>query len=66
MKELRQNMRRDSTLPCQQLEMGVPVWQVGRAEGCGVIFQGVAPRVMARPKGLFLGNLDSDRLLLKY
>ena len=44
----------------------VPAWQLGRAEACGVTLQGVAPRDLARPKGLVLRNLDLDGLLLKY
>ena len=44
----------------------VPAWQLGRAEPCGVILQEVAPRDLARPKGLILENLDLDGLLLKY
>ena len=41
-------------------------WQLGRAEVCGVTLQGVAPRDLARLKGLVLGNLDLYGLLLKY
>ena len=44
----------------------VPAWQLGRAEAYGVTLQGVAPRDLARSKGLVLGNLDMDGLLLKY
>ena len=40
----------------------VPGWQLGRAEACGVTLQGVAPRDLARPKGLVIGNLDLDGL----
>ena len=57
-----------ATQPCQVRPAGthVPAWQFGRAEAYGVILQGVAPRDLARPKGLVLGNLDLDELLLKY
>ena len=57
-----------ATQPChvRLAGTGVPVWQLGRAEACGGTLQGVAPRDLARPKGLFLGNLDLDGLLLKY
>ena len=44
----------------------VPEWQLGRAEACGVTLQGIAPRDLARPKGLVFGNLDLNGLLLKY
>ena len=44
----------------------VPGWQLGRAEACGVTLQGVAPRDLARPKGLVIENLDLYELLLKY
>ena len=57
-----------ATQPCHVRFAGtrVPAWQLGRAEACGVTLQGVAPRGLARPKGLVLGNLDLDGLLLKY
>ena len=48
------------------LSHALPAWQLGRAEAYGVTLQGVAPRVLARPKGIVLENLDLDRLLLKY
>ena len=56
------------TQPCHVRLAGtrVPVWQLGRAEACGGTLQGVAPRDLARPKGLVLGNLDMDGLLIKY
>ena len=44
----------------------VPGWQLGRAEACVVTLQAVAPRDLARPKGLVLINLYLDGLLLKY
>jgi hypothetical protein len=44
----------------------VQAWQLGRAETCGVTLQGVAPRDLARPKGLIVENLDMYELLLKY
>ena len=44
----------------------VPGWQLGRAEAYGVTLQGVAPRGLARPKELVIGNLDLNGLLLKY
>ena len=54
--------------PCHVRLAGtrVPGWQLGRAEACGMTIQGVAPRDLARPKGLVLRNLDPDELLLKY
>ena len=57
-----------ATQPChvRLAGTGVPVWQLGRAEACGGTLQGVAPRDLARPKGLVLRNLDLDGLLLKY
>ena len=57
-----------ATQPCHVRLAGtrVPRWQLGRAEVCGVTLQGVAPRDLARPKGLVLGNLDLYGLLLKY
>ena len=57
-----------ATQPCHVRTAGtrVPAWQLGRAEACGVTLQGVAPRGLARPKGLVLGNLDLNGLLLKY
>jgi len=57
-----------ATQPCHVRLAGtrVPGWQLGRAEACGVTLQGVAPRDLARPKGLVLRNLDLDGLLLKY
>ena len=57
-----------ATQPChvRLAGTGVPVWQLGRAEACGGTLQGVAPRDLARPKGLVLGNLDMDGLLIKY
>ena len=56
------------TEPCHIRPAGtrVPAWQLGRAEVYGVTLQGVTPRDLARPKGLVLGNLDMDGLLLKY
>ena len=54
-----------ATQPCHA-GMRVPGWQLGRAETCGVTLHGVAPRDLARPKGLVLRNLDLDVLLLKY
>ena len=57
-----------ATQPCHIRPAGtrVPAWQLGRAEVYGVTLQGVTPRELARPKGLVLGNLDLDGLLLKY
>ena len=57
-----------ATQPCHVRPAGtrVPAWQLGRAEAYDVILQGVAPRDLARPKGLVLENLDMNRLLLKY
>ena len=57
-----------ATQPCHVGPAGtrVPVWQLGRAEAYGVTLQRVAPRDLARPKGLVLENLDLDGLLLKY
>ena len=57
-----------ATQPChvKLAGMGVTAWQLGRTEACGMTFQGVAPRDLARSKGLVLGNLDLDGLLLKY
>ena len=56
------------TQPCHvgPLAHALPAWQLGRAEAYGGTLQGVAPRGLARPKGLFLENLDLDGLLLKY
>ena len=50
----------------QRVCQRAPAWQLGRAKACGVTLQRVAPRDMARPKGLVLGNLDLYGLLLKY
>ena len=57
-----------ATQPChvRLVATRVQAWQLGRAETCGVTLQGVAPRDLARPKGLVLGNLDLYVLLLKY
>jgi len=57
-----------ATQPChvRLAGMRVTVWQLGRAEACGVTLQGIAPRDLARPKGLVFGNLDLNGLLLKY
>ena len=44
----------------------VPACQLGRTEAYGVTLQGVAPRDLARPKGLVLENLDLYGLLLNY
>ena len=57
-----------ATQPCHVRPAGtrVPAWQLGRAEAYGVTLQRVAPRGLARPKGLVLGNLDLHWLLLKY
>ena len=57
-----------ATQPCHVKPVGtrVPAWQLSRAEEYGVILQGVVPQDLARPKGLVLGNLDLDVLLLKY
>ena len=57
-----------ATQPChvRLAGMRVTVWQLDRAEACDVTLQGVAPRDLARPKGLVLRNLDLDGLLLKY
>ena len=35
-------------------------------KACGSTLQGVAPRSLARPKGIVFGNLDLHELLLKY
>ena len=57
-----------TTQPCHVRPAGtrVPAWQLGRAEAYGVTLQGVAPRDLARPKGLVLENLNMYGLLLKY
>ena len=57
-----------ATQPChvRLAGMRVTVWQLGRAEACDVILQGVAPRDLARPKSLVLGIFDPYGLLLKY
>ena len=47
-------------------DAGVPAWQLGRAKACDATLQGVAPRSLARPKGLVFRNLDMCGLLLKY
>ena len=46
--------------------MHVPAWQLDRAETCGVIFYGVAPRDLVRPKGPVFGNINLPELLIKY
>ena len=58
----------DATQPChvRLAATRVPAWKLGRAKACGVTLQGVAPRDLARPKGLVLGNLDMYGLSLKY
>jgi len=42
----------------------MPAWQLGRAEAYGVTLQGVAPRDLARPKGLVVTSRKIHKIKL--